>query len=316
MPQYLLRQEDLRDIEKTLYKVRKPELIARQLVKVNTNYAPWAETISYKWYDHNGAARIRAAGASAKDLPMIGEKGGMETHKVYNIELGLGYEAHELLEMEAMRSAKGPSYSLDTLRVDGTRRSVSEKENKIFFNGHSGYGIKGLLQKDGITSEDVVATGTLNGASSSSQKRQWVNKTPIQQIADIAKGKAKVEENEIFTATTLVLPTTIKEQMILPISDSEPMTILKWLRDEGVYFQKVLFTSALNKENHALGSDVFVIFDDADDVIELATPSDLRMTAPVYDVIGNVEMAAILRTAGCVLRYPSAVYVGKGIARP
>jgi hypothetical protein len=104
--------------------------------------------------------------------------------------------------------------------------------------------------------------------------------------------------------------------MILPISDSEPMTILKWLRDEGVYFQKVLFTSALNKENHALGSDVFVIFDDADDVIELATPSDLRMTAPVYDVIGNVEMAAILRTAGCVLRYPSAVYVGKGIARP
>jgi hypothetical protein len=312
----LLTQEDLRDIEKVLYEVRKPELIARQLFSVNTAYAPWAQTISYKWFEHSGAARIRAAGSSAKDLPMIGEKGGMETHKVFNIEVGISYEANELLEVAALRSSKGPSISIDTIRIASSRRSIAEKENRVAFAGSSEHGIQGVLYKDGITKENVAATGTLNGASTDPQKRQWANKTSIQMIKDLAYGKATVEKDEIFNATTLVLPTTVKENSIIPISDSEPMSVLKWLKEEGVYFNKVVFTSALNKENSGLASDAFLIFDDSPDVIELATPDDLRMTAPVYDVLGGSQMAAVLRTAGCLVRYPSAVYVGLGIARP
>ena len=224
MPDHLLRQEDLRDIEKTLYEVRKAELVARQLVKVNTSYAPYASVISYKWYDHAGAARIRAGGASAKDLPMIGERGGMNEHRVYNIEMGIAYEAHELLMIDALRNSKGPSVSLDTLRVAGARRAVAEKENRLFFNGDALYGIRGLLNKDGINQEAVNPNGTLNGATTNLEKRLWKNKSPIQIIEDLAAAKSIVERDGIFTATTLVLPTSVKEKTILPLSDSEPMT--------------------------------------------------------------------------------------------
>ena len=75
----LLRKEDLLAIENTLYEVKREELIARQLLQVNSSYPAYAQEVGYDWYDRNGSAAIIAAGGSANDVPFVGENGGRET---------------------------------------------------------------------------------------------------------------------------------------------------------------------------------------------------------------------------------------------
>ena len=74
----ILRKEDLLAIENVLYEVKKEELVARQFLKVNNSYPVYAREIGYDWYDMAGSAKILASGASAKDVPFVGEKGGRE----------------------------------------------------------------------------------------------------------------------------------------------------------------------------------------------------------------------------------------------
>ena len=61
MPELL--QEDLRQIEKVLYTPKSEELKHRQLFRVNTNFASWAQEVGYDVYTRSGSAKILAHGA-------------------------------------------------------------------------------------------------------------------------------------------------------------------------------------------------------------------------------------------------------------
>ena len=72
----ILREQDLRQIEQTLYTPKENELVARKILRVNTNYNKFASSVGYHWYSRKGSAKIFASGASAKDVPFVGEDGG------------------------------------------------------------------------------------------------------------------------------------------------------------------------------------------------------------------------------------------------
>lgn len=305
----LLKKEDLVSIENVLYEAKSEELVARQFLRVNTNFQPWASEVGYDYYERTGSAKILARGANAKDVPFVGEAGGRVTRKVYDIVTGIRYERSELDAYKAKAAGKGPSVSLDTLRVSAARRYVAEAENRLSFAGDSKLGIKGLLNHDGITSENVVDSGTGSGAS----KRLWANKTSTQIVDDLVKGIAAVEEGNIFKARTLLIPSSAKARLSKNFSDATPMTIMRWLKEEGVYFEKVIITNALKATVNTYNTDAFMILDNDPEIVELAVVEEMAMLDPVYDILGNSEMAVVERCAGAFLRHPKAVYVGQGI---
>lgn len=305
----LLRKEDLIAIENVLFEAKSEELVARQIMRVNTNFPSYASEVGYDFYERAGSAKILARGASAKDIPFVGETGGRVTRKVFNIATGIKYERAELEAYRAKSAGKGPSVSLETIRVSTARRYVAEAENKLAFAGDARFGIKGILNHDGINTESVVDSGTGSGAA----KRLWANKTSTQIIDDLVKGIAAVENGEIFKARVLVIPSTAKARLSKNFSDATPMTIMRWLKEEGVYFDKVIVSNALKATTNTYNTDAFLIMDNDPEIVELAVVEELTMLDPVYDILGNSEMAVLERCAGAFLRHPKAVYVGQGI---
>lgn len=309
----LLRKEDLLAIENTLYEVKKEELVARQFLNINNNFPPYAQEIGYDWYDMTGSAKILAAGASAKDVPFVGEKGGRETMKVYTIATGINYKKVERLAAQAKSAlGKGPTVDLDTTRIATARRFVAETENRLAFVGDSNHNIPGLLNKSGITSELVAlgATGATDPA-----KRLWSNKTPKEILADLLIGKSKVETKNIFKSKVLLLDSDHFNLLLRPYSDQSPMTVLKWLQSEGAFFEKIIVTGQMSAAYNGFSGSVngFCILDNDPVIIELAVPQDMELGDPIYDILGSSEQAVTERTAGCIIRHPSAIYVGRGI---
>lgn len=307
----LLRKEDLLSIQNILFEAKKDELIARQIVSMNTNHPPYASEIGYDWYDREGSAIILAAGGSAKDIPFVGEKGGRETMKVYTIATGVRYTKAERQAVQAKAAlGKGPTVQLDTLRVSNARRFVSEKENEIFFTGNEKYGIPGVLNKSGIVVESVADGAAGSGAA----KKLWANKTPKEILKDLLTAKDSVEKAGFFQAKILILTPSAYNKLLQPYSDQSPMTVLSWLQSQGMTFDKIVKSRSLLKNYNGFSTvDAFLVLDNNPEVIELAVTEDLLIGEPVYDILGTSEQAVTERVAGAIIRHPSAIYVGKGI---
>ncbi|MBN2157917.1 MAG: encapsulin [Spirochaetes bacterium] len=307
----LLRKEDLLAIENILYETKKDELVARTIAKINDRYPSYANEIGYDWYTRRGSAKIIAAGGSAKDVPFVGEDGGRETMKVFTIATGIKYTKSERMAFQAKSAlGKGPAVPIDTIRVATARRYVAETENRLFFVGDASYGISGLLNKSGITSEDVAASGA---GATDPDKRLWANKTSAQKLDDLLKAKESLEGDGLFKARILVLAPISRLKLIKPYSEQSPMTIQKWLESEGMYFDKIVESRAMLSTYNGLGANAFCMLDNDPEVIELTVIEDLVLGDPVYDILGDSEQAVTERTAGAIIRHPSAIYVGKGI---
>jgi len=307
-----ISKEDLLAIENVLYEVEEEELVARQFLNVNTNFPAFAAEIGYDWYDRTGSAAILASGASAKDVPFVGEKGGREVQKVYSIVTGIKYTKAEMLAAQARATlGKGVGMSLDTTRVETARRYIAETENRLAFIGDKKFGVKGLLNHPGIQVQTVAEGAKGTNANS---KRLWANKTQAEILEDLRLAKAAVEKGNIFKARVLILSSDLFNILLRPFSEHNPMTIYKWLQSEGVYFENIIQTSNVSKEHNGFSdsSDCFVVLDNNKKVVELAVPQDMELGNPVYDILENSEQAVEERTAGCIIRHPSAIYVAKG----
>jgi hypothetical protein len=145
------------------------------------------------------------------------------------------------------RLGKGPSVSLDTIRVSNARRFVAETENRLAFTGDTSHKIKGLLNMSGITAEDVAASGT---GSTSADKRLWANKTPKLKLADLLTGKKAVEKGNLFKARVLLIDSDHYNSLLEPYSDSSPMTVLKWLQAKA-RTSRIIVTSQMSKTTTA-----------------------------------------------------------------
>jgi len=303
----ILRKEDLLAIENTLYEAKADELVARSAVKVNNNFPPYANEIGYDWFNRKGSAKILAAGGSAKDIPFVGEDGGRETMKVYTVATGIKYKKAERMAFQAKSAlGKGAAVNIDTMRVATARRFVAETENKLFFVGDSEYNIKGILNHAGITSEEVDDSGA--GAST-----LWADKTPAQILTDLLTAKSALEGDGLFKGKALMLPPSARLKLLKPYSTDAPMTTLKWLETEGLYFERIIETRAMLSAYNGLEADAFCLFDNDPEVIELAVVEDIVLGDPVYDILGDSEQAVTERCAGAIIRHPSGIYVGTGI---
>ena len=305
---------DLLQIENRLYESKSQELTARKILSVNTGYAAYAQHVGYTAYSRRGSARILASGGGAKDITFVGEDGTTVTHQVYTIATGIRYSVEEILAAQARNAlGKGPSVPLDLMRADAARRYLAEKENETALVGNSDFGIYGLLNNPNIPSGNSVDVNQGASGANATEKRKFKNKTAQEIADDIISGIEAVEKDGIFKAKIAVFPQSAKFRFMKLISSTSSMTLMTWLKQEAGISIEMIFTNEMASSYNKLGSDAFLIMDNDSEIAELALPRDITLGEPVYDLLRNSEQAVTERTAGCILRHPSAVYIGKGI---
>ena len=307
----VISEQDLRQIEQTLYTPKESELVARKILRVNTNYNKFTPSVGYRYYNRKGSAKILAAGGSAKDIPFVGEDGGEKFQKVYDIVTGIRYDLREIEATQVMATRTDiPSVRLDMLRPESARRAIAELENKLVLVGDPAYNIEGLLNATGINSADVVDGAAGSGAA----KKLWANKTPKEILKDLSTARTIARAQGLFNPDTLVLPPDQYDLLDQPYSDNTTMTIRMWLTSQGVSFPKIFAAKELGKDFNSFTTvNAFLVLDSNPEIAEIAVPRELELRAPIYDAIGNSEQVVMESLAGAVIRHPSAIYVGKGI---
>lgn len=305
------RKEDLLSIEKTLYAQKEDELVARKIARPNFDHPPYAAEIGYDYYSREGSAKILAAGANANDVEFVSEKMGRVTMPVYDLVTGIRYTKAERQAVQARAAlGKGAPVQLDMLRVETARRFIGEGEDKLFFVGNAKFKVPGLLNKDGITIEDVAQGAA---GANAAEKRSWAKKTSKEKLTDLLTGKTALEKEGIFKGRLLILSPVARLQLLQPYSDQNPMTVLQWMQSQGAYFDDIVESRYMLAANNGLGVDCFALVDNSPEVMELMIPQELELGEPVFDILGTSEQAVGERIAGGAFRHPSGIYVGKGI---
>jgi len=305
----IFTRSELQSIEKTLYQPKQEELYVRSAFSVNTGFEAGASEIGFDVYSRTGSAKVRAAGGKAKDINFVGDERKRYVQPVFKIETGIEWTEDEMSKLAKRRMLnQGADVPLDTLRVASARRYVNETEQKSFLVGEAG--MKGALQYTGQTIENV-ALGAVGG--SDAEKRLFANKTPDEKLKDLLAAKTAIEKDNLFKGRVLMMPPTQYLSLLKPYSTQNPMTVLQWLNSEGMFFEKIIPTSAMMAEFNGFGVDIFWAVDNDPEVIQLAVLEDMRMRNPVVDEFGDVKQTVTLSTAGCIFRHEAAGYIGKGI---
>ncbi|EMO30127.1 PF09950 family protein [Leptospira interrogans serovar Bataviae str. HAI135] len=190
---------------------------------------------------------------------------------------------------------KGPSFALDQVRIETARAEIAEAEDYIGFNGVPELKVEGLLTKDGIKKEVVPNFDTL---------------TASQILLELHNGVTKIGKENRWNPRTLVLCPEDYYKLIRPFNDFVAITLLEWFKQNGLYFDNIIKTNSLSKENNVLGKNLFLIMDSNPKVAEAAVLKDITLGKPVTDVRGDTEMLVRERFGGVLVRFPEAIFLG------
>jgi len=313
----LFTPTDLMWIENVLYMPREEEMIARRLLKLNTNYPEYANEIGYDYFQREGSAKVMSL--DAPDVDFVKEKGGRVLQNVYSIGTGIRYTLPERMAYLSKKTAssiaggagKGPIVPLDTLRVSHARRFIYETENKLAFVGDSSYGIKGLF--DSSWYDGGVQAGTKEKVATGASGYTWAVKTPQEIINDLITGMTAVEKDNLFRPRVLCLPPAQYSRLRQPYSNLNPMPILDWIQSQ-LDFEQIIVSRVMRKDNNGDGSyDYFMICDNDPEIMQMAIIQDINMGMPIYNIRQDMEMLVSERFGGVIVRHPAGLYIGYGI---
>jgi hypothetical protein len=292
-------ERELEHIKARSYDVIYPEFMAYELIPIETDAGPGAETITYRQYDHVGMAKIIAS--YADDLPRSDIKGLEFTARVKGIGGAYGYSIQEI------RRANMTGLPLEQRKANASRHSNDQLTNQIAWFGNSAHGIEGLLYNTNVTK-----TAAVNGA--------WLTATPDDIIEDVntAIGAMLSTTKGVERPDTVAIATKQHAHIAsTPRSATSDTTILEFLRRvwPGITFYSVPEFEALAiipSTGGAGPTDIMLIFRRSADKLGLQIPQTYEQF-PAQERNLEFVVPTHSRTAGVIVYYPLSVTVVDGL---
>jgi len=324
------RPEDTEFVFRKILEVRKNELVAREILPLNTETPAFSHSYTVEYLEETGSARVTESGNNADDLTFVGEQGGAVTGKLFNIDAGLKVTQDDLDSAAARREmGKGNSYPVSEKRLNGARRFISEQENKICFHGMKSKDEKkivkhGLFNWPGVSVTPVAPIGTLNSPGNDEEKRLLSNMTTIQKLTTFLTAKKDLEKSGKYKAKICLISDEDFLELLMPFSESETITTLDWLMSKkdilfpgGFVRTQDLNPGVLKKKgngNNLLGG--FVLMENTADVVELIEARELDVvTEPMKEIEGYMRMKAFEKIGGVHVNRPEGILVRTGTSR-
>lgn len=286
----VLTPQELKAVEKKLYEAKVRELKSRQIAKLKTDIAPWAETYEYKEITRRGTAKIWAV--AGKDIPLVDEDITLKSQKIYSIVSGYR------IFMRELAAARANGYALDSSRAVTVRRTIAEKENEIFFKGNSEYNIEGMLTKTGIQTADAK---TVNAHT------EWEYKTGEEILADIKTARALLNTQIGLEADTLILAPDQMQLLDQPVYAAAPLITVRKFIEDNKWFSRILEVPDIGSTYNGLGFDSFIVADTSEDTMEILLPMDITAHEAIMESPFFYNVAVEERYGGILVRYPKGI---------
>lgn len=285
-------EKQLEFVKTRTYDIRYPELKARQIIPVNNDVDPGAETIVYRQWDDFGMAIILSN--HADDLPLIDAMVEEFTQRVVSIGAAYQWTIQEL-RRSAMAGA-----SLDQRKAMAVRRAVEQKIENIAALGDVKTGLNGFAKHPNVT---VLAAPT----------GDWAN---------IATTAALILTDLNFMPTSIVTTnkeTFIPDSLVMPIEqfniiatkrnsttgDTNVTVLEAWLGSN----PWVTTVGTWNKLANADATDTgprLVCYKNDPEVLTLEIPQEFEQMPPQAKNLSFV-VPVHARIGGVIVYYPIAM---------
>lgn len=156
---FLARQLD--HVRSRIYTRKYPELVANRMIPVSSEAPEWAETITTRYFDEVGIAKIIAN--YADDLPRADVRAVELSIRVRTIGDSYGYNVNEI------RASRATGVGLDTRKAAAARRAVEQKLNRVALRGDADYNMLGLFNNPNVPSVTVVNGNWIAGSATGSE---------------------------------------------------------------------------------------------------------------------------------------------------
>lgn len=285
-------------IQTKTYDQKFPPLKARRYLPVNNQVDNAADVYTFRAFSQFGVAKILAS--YSDDLPRADIKGQEFSVKVKALGSAYGYNINEI------RKAARVGLDLDGKKATAARRAIEVVIDQMGFAGDGKTNTMGLANIPNAGSYVVPDGGS---------GTQWVNKTPLQILADLngIENKIVSDTNENEIPDTILMPLA-QWQLIatVPMSATIPnVTILEYFLRVSQYVKNVDVWQKLAGAGTA-GADRMVAYRRDPEAVELIVPQEFEQFPPQQEGL-EWEVSCHARCAGVVSYYPLSISYGDGI---
>lgn len=289
-----------KDLEYTLaqnYDVEYPELMATQLIPVNTEVDPGAEVYSYEAWDLVGKAIFISD--YANDFPNV--EAFMKRYFFPTAGIGVSYQyTYQDLRKSAMRRlSKGPG--LDQQRAKAAALAHAQFQDKVACYGDTKRGLSGF-----INHPDIPTATIPNGSWDTFTTGSDTENGKIVNDLNALCLTPEVSTFGLYKADTLLLPLSQKKRLMQPTSTlvRQPL-ILNWLANQQD-IKNVVFWYRLdtNGSDGNLSANVAqaMVYKRTPEVLFYVIPLPFTQHAPIQKGLA-FQIPCESRTGGvCVIR--------------
>ena len=284
---------ELTTVRKKVYEVIYNKLKGRQMVPINYDLHPGAESDAYQVMDTYGNAKV--GGSYSTNAPRVGAGMKEVLAPLKPIRNAYGFSIQEI------RAAAMAQKPLSSILGVAARRVMERTLDGLLLDGSTTEGLAGLFSMSGAT------TGTL---ASGAVGTTWADKTSDEKIVDLNNPFNQIanDSSEALAANTLIIPLTAMQDISLTrMRDSSDTTILQHFKSLN---PDVTVLSHVKLETAGAGSTRRMLaYDNSEDMLHAVIPQEFEQLRPQeigYETIINCHM----RYGGIRLLQPkSACYL-------
>lgn len=282
------------------YRVKYPELRARDFIPVNSRVPSGAQSFVWRLWDWAGMAKIIAN--HADDLPTVEIMSAEKAQSIVSVGIGYTYSIQDI------RSAALAGLPLETEKATAARRAHENKIETLAAFGDTATGLPGFLNHANVPV--LSAPGDIDG--------DWFNPAldPRSILADLHKIVASVRDATLAThsPTTMILPTTIYDYLVtLQLSQYSEVSVLQAFLRASPYVRTVDQWNQLDLADAAGTGPRIVCYEKDPSIVDLVIPQEFEQLPPQVKGLGFL-VPCHSRIGGVCWKYPlSGVYVDDSI---
>ncbi len=294
----------LESMKKTIYEIKYPDLVGRQMVPISHEADPAAESIKYQEWDYQAMAKLLANGAI--DIPLVGVTVEEFLSPVHSLA-----DAYQWSVMDLRRAAMA-NVPLSSRLAAAGRMGIERKIDDLIAVGDPQAKLKGLVNHPNVTILTAVDPGngqtwTGHGGVQKKTDEEILNDVNTAVGAIIAAAKGAVSPD------TVALPVAEYAEIAMRKLTSNPSTtVLKWILETSPYIKAIVPYFKLETANAAGTGPRMLVYKRDPSVMTFEIPQEFEQLPPqaegmFYKVICHA------RAGGLILYQPFAVTYMDGI---
>lgn len=280
---------DLESLELQVHEEFAPRAIIRQIFAIKDDDPPYAAAISYDKVVTLGKVGDNAINPlGATGIKRIDATVTRYTQAVKDFAYSI------VLPVRDIQAARALGRNLETVKTSLVARQMALDEQELFLAGDANLGINGLL--------DIfpAASGTTGNWTSATDGLTIYNDIRI------AIKALRARDDMAQVPLILLAHPTHRENLTKFLEADNPIKLVREAIEDNEWFAEMYFTESMP------ANKVIICSNDPAHV-KLSVVQDITRGDPVYDLLGNAEVAFTYRTAGAVVYYSEAGIIINGV---